>query len=295
MGIREKGIGAVILSAVFFGLMPLLARIVCQNGGNLMSVAFYRFFLALLPLCLYLRAHHISFAISRGRLEKIAKLAVLGYGGTAFLLYMSYRFIPSGMATTIHFGYPVFVLLGSILFLGRRPRPQKLLAVLFCAAGIFLFYNGEVGGDFSGKTLSGFALAFVSSITYAFYILYLEHSGLQELPTLKLIFYMNAISAVILLAGNLATGSLDITMNWKAWAAMLILSLGASFVSVAFFQKGEAIVGAQDAAILSTFEPITSVIVGILLLKEPLNLSIAVGCLLILAAAVMVAKLGGED
>lgn len=287
MGARQKGICAVMVSAVFFGLMAFMARIICKNGGNMMSVAFYRFLFAIPPLFCYLKAKGISFSVSRRRLSQIIKLSLFGYGGTAFLLYMSYNFIPSGMATTVHFGYPVFVLLGSVLFLGQRFCLPKLVAVLFCGMGITLFYNGEAGGD-----PVGLALAFASSVTYAFYILYLERSGLQELPTLKLIFYMNIVSAAVLFLGNMAAGTLTASMNWKAWIVMIILSLGASFISVAFFQRGEAVLGAQDAAILSTFEPITSVVAGILLLDESLNLSVACGCILILAAAVIAAKQG---
>ena len=49
-----------------------------------------------------------------------------------------------------------------------------------------------------------------------------------------------------------------------------------------FFQYGVQYVGAQDAAILSTFEPVTSMIVGILVLHESASLSSMAGCILIL-------------
>lgn len=57
-------------------------------------------------------------------------------------------------------------------------------------------------------------------------------------------------------------------MNVNAWIAAFVLSLGAAFIGVGFFQYGVQYVGAQDAAILSTFEPVTSMIVGILVLHE---------------------------
>lgn len=285
MEVRAKGLCAVIISAVFFGLMPLFAKIICANGGNTFSMAFYRFFIALFPLYFYLRYKKISLSISRKRLWQILRIAGLGYGATALLLYLSYDFIPSGMATTVHFVYPVFVILGSILFLKEKAEPMKLLCVALCMGGVLLFYNGETGGS-----IVGLLLAFGSGLTYGFYIMYLDKSGLQDMPTLKLIFYMNVAASAILLGGNLATGHFTVMMNPKAWIAMIVLSVGASFVGVCLFQKGVSIVGPQNAAILSTFEPITSLVVGVLLFHEAFNLYTALGCLLILISVVIVAK-----
>ena len=53
--------------------------------------------------------------------------------------------MPSGMATVIHFGYPVFVLLGSLIFLRRRVPKLKIVCVGLCMIGIFLSYAGSGG------------------------------------------------------------------------------------------------------------------------------------------------------
>lgn len=287
MGARTKGFCAVIISAVFFGMMPLFAKVICANGGNTISVAFYRFFIAIFPLFAYLKFKKISFSISRRRLWQIVKITVLGYGGTALLLYLSYDFIPSGMATTVHFVYPVFVILGSILFLKEKPEPIKLLCVALCMGGILMFYNGE-----ASASILGLLIAFASGVTYAFYIIYLDKSGLQEIPTLKLIFYMNIVAAVILLIGSVATGKFTVSMNLQAWLVLILLSVGASFIGVCLFQKGVASVGPQNAAILSTFEPITSLIIGILVFHEGFSVQTVIGCVLILTSVVLVAKSG---
>ena len=54
--------------------------------------------------------------ITRTEFAKIALITIFGYGGTAVLLFSSYNFIPSGMSTTIHFMYPVFTILGCMIF-----------------------------------------------------------------------------------------------------------------------------------------------------------------------------------
>ena len=97
-----------------------------------------------------------------------------------------------------------------------------------------------------------------------------------------MIFYMNTIGSVMVFLFGKVTGSFVLHMDGAAWIAAIVLSLGAAFIGVGFFQYGVQYVGAQDAAILSTFEPVTSMIVGILILHESASLSSMIGCILIL-------------
>ena len=210
--------------------------------------------------------------------KKILCVTVFGYGITALLLYSAYNYMPSGMATVIHFGYPVFVLLGSLIFLRRRVPKLKIVCVGLCMIGIFLSYAGS-GGE--AKPM-GFVFALISGMTYAFYILYLEVGGLQDIPAMKMIFYMNIVGSIMVFLIGKVSGSFVLHMNVNAWIAAFVLSLGAAFIGVGFFQYGVQYVGAQDAAILSTFEPVTSMIVGILVLHESASLSSMAGCILIL-------------
>lgn len=283
-----KGFIYLMLSAVFFGTMPLWTKTACAGGTDTGSVLFFRFFLPIVPLFIYLKAKKITMKITTKEGCQIILLAVCGYGITAMLLFLSYNYIPSGMATVIHFCYPVFVLLGSVVFLKKKVSALKAVCVLLCVGGILLSFDGAGGANGA----AGFVLAFLSGITYAFYILYLDSSDLKHMPTLKLIFYMNIVASVLNLVRTSVSGGLDISMTGTAWAAMLILALGTTFIGVAFFQKGTYLVGAQNAAILSTFEPVTSIIVGILVLQEKCTVGSVAGCLLILMSVVIIAVQG---
>ena len=266
MNTRVKGFIYLLLSAVYFGFMPLLVKVICADGSTIVGALFLRFALAIIPLYIYLKVRKVPMELSVEEGKKILCVTVFGYGITALLLYSAYDYMPSGMATVIHFGYPVFVLLGSLIFLRRRVPKLKIVCVGLCMIGIFLSYAGS-GGE--AKPM-GFVFALISGMTYAFYILYLEVGGLQDIPAMKMIFYMNIV------------GSIMVFLIGKAWIAAFVLSLGAAFIGVGFFQYGVQYVGAQDAAILSTFEPVTSMIVGILVLHESASLSSMAGCILIL-------------
>ena len=286
MNTRTKGLLATMISAVFFGLIPLFVKTICAGGGNSVSAAFYRFFLSVPILYIYLKAQGISMRVTRTEFAKIALITIFGYGGTAVLLFSSYNFIPSGMSTTIHFMYPVFTILGCMIFFKEKVRPLKLLCVALCFGGILLFYNGESGGS-----VLGMALSFLSGVTYAFYTIYLEKSGLQKMENLKLIFYMNTVAAAMILVMALLTAQFTLRLTPLAWGTAVFFATATSLIGVLGYQIGVKCIGPQNAAILSTFEPITSVIVGVLVYREAFSARTLLGCLCVLSAVVIVAKM----
>lgn len=286
MNTRTKGLLATMISAVFFGFIPLFVKTICAVGGNSVSAAFYRFFLSVPVLYIYLKAQGISMRITRTEFAKIALITIFGYGGTAVLLFSSYNFIPSGMSTTIHFMYPVFTILGCMIFFKEKVSPLKLLCVALCFGGILLFYNGESGGS-----VLGMALSFLSGVTYAFYTIYLEKSGLQKMENLKLIFYMNTVAAAMILVMALLTAQFTLRLTPLAWGTAVFFATATSLIGVLGYQIGVKCIGPQNAAILSTFEPITSVIVGVLVYREAFSARTLLGCLCVLSAVVIVAKM----
>ena len=286
MNTRTKGLLATMISAVFFGFIPLFVKTICAGGGNSVSAAFYRFFLSVPILYIYLKAQGISMRVTRTEFAKIALITIFGYGGTAVLLFSSYNFIPSGMSTTIHFMYPVFTILGCMIFFKEKVSPLKLLCVALCFGGILLFYNGESGGS-----VLGMALSFLSGVTYAFYTIYLEKSGLQKMENLKLIFYMNTVAAAMILVMALLTAQFTLRLTPLAWGTAVFFASATSLIGVLGYQIGVKCIGPQNAAILSTFEPITSVIVGVLVYREAFSARTLLGCLCVLSAVVIVAKM----
>lgn len=286
MNTRTKGLLATMISAVFFGFIPLFVKTICAGGGNSVSAAFYRFFLSVPILYIYLKAQGISMRVTRTEFAKIALITIFGYGGTAVLLFSSYNFIPSGMSTTIHFMYPVFTILGCMIFFKEKVSPLKLLCVALCFGGILLFYNGESGGS-----VLGMALSFLSGVTYAFYTIYLEKSGLQKMENLKLIFYMNTVAAAMILVMALLTAQFTLRLTPLAWGTAVFFATATSLIGVRGYQIGVKCIGPQNAAILSTFEPITSVIVGVLVYREAFSARTLLGCLCVLSAVVIVAKM----
>lgn len=283
MRTKSKGVLTVIISATIFGITPIMANFVYKNGGNPISLAFYRF-LFILPFLYFVikKDESMDLYVTKEELKSIILVGVLGYGSTGLLLFSSYNYIPSGMATTIHFMYPAFVILGSILFFKGKTNLIKLISVMFSILGVLMFF------DSSGSVkIIGIIFAFASSITFAFYTVYVDKSILRNMNTIKLTFYLCLMACIMTFIFCLITGNVIVKVTPMGWLMSLVLSLSIAY-ALSLFQMGIKIIGSQRAAILSTFEPITSVVLGILLLNESFGLRTILGIIFILISVVLI-------
>lgn len=288
---KHTGFLAVIISGIVFGCMPLLAKIVYQNGGNAINLVFWRFFISILPLYFILKRNkNISLRLTKREIKQVILLGSIGYAGTAVLIFLSYNYITTGMATVLHFVYPILVILACILFYKEKINRAKIISVILCSLGILMLYDGNDSGS-----LLGIILAFLSGVTYAFYVIYIDKSGLKFVNPIKLTFYLSIVGALIMFVFSIATGQFTMDMTPMAWIFTTILSLVISLGAVSLLSVGIKLIGAQSASILSTLEPITSVIIGVLVFGEELGIRGLLACLLIMLSVVVVALFDKEN
>ena len=282
---KYAGYVAVIISGIIFGCMPLFAKIIFNNGGNPINLVFWRFFISIFPLYIIVKRNkNISLEISKMEFRQIVLLGVLGYAGTGVSLFMSYNYISTGMATTLHFVYPIFVILGYSFFYKQRINLPKLISVLLCSIGIFLLYDGS-----ASVSLLGIFLAFLSGITYAFYVLYIDKSGLKTMNPIKLTMYLSCVGAFVMFFFSIATGSFTIHITPTGWVLTAILSIIVALGAVSLLSVGIKLIGPQSASILSTLEPIISVIIGAVVFGETLGIRGIIASGLILLAVTIIA------
>ena len=133
----------------------------------------------------------------------------------------------------------------------------------------------------------GIVMALLSGVTYSAYILLLGKAGLKQLHVLTVTFWLCIFSLLEVSTFSAASGNLALPAVWQGWAALAGLGLTASVAALALFQMGVALCGEVKASLLSTFEPLTGVVIGILVFHESLTIAIAFGVLLILCAAAL--------
>ena len=278
----------VILSAVIFGCMPLGANFLYAQGVTPMSLVFLRNLLSL-PLLALLGSRQGGLRISRDALREVGVAAFFGCWLAPTLLFSSYRYLASGMATVFHFAYPVIVVLGGFL-LHEKVKKSALFCALLCSLGILLLFDPHGTVDPLGVTF-----ALTSGVAYAVYILILGHFRHREVSGFRLSFYMAIVSMICTLILCLATGQLCLPQTPGGWGVAFLFSFAVSVGAVVLFQEGTFLIGAQRAAILSTFEPITSIFFGILFLNETLTPRILLGSAITLLAGVLITVTGRKS
>lgn len=262
---RTKGFLATVVSATFFGFIPLMVKVVCSGGGNTLAAAFYSF-CPVFAGTLYLFK-------SEKNSDEDHENAASGYRpdyrtglrrddlDSVFVLQLHTAWNgdnhPLHLSGLHNFGMRDFPAL--------KNQKMKVLAVALSFGGILFFYNAD-----GSVSLPGMALAFASGMTYAFYTIYLRESSLKDMDSVKLIFCLNTVGAAMMGAVALIAGDFTVGLTPAAWAVAVFLAVSASFIGVLGYQVGVKCIGPQNTAILSTFEPITSVILGILVLSGKL-------------------------
>lgn len=279
-----KGYLFVIISAVIYGCMPLMAKHIYASGANPVTLVFLRNTLALPLLAILAFAEQKTLRISIKNLSKIAYIAFFGCTMTPILLFSSYRFMASGTATIIHFVYPAIVVIFGIVFLKQKVKLLGMISILLCVMGIALFYDPK-----ESISLQGSALALASGVTFAIYITLLSVFRSREISGFLFNFYVALCSSVMTFLICIATNQLALPTTLLGWGLCVLFALSVTGGAVFMFQQGTFVIGGEKAAILSTLEPITSVIIGVLVLNETPTLNTLIGSVLVITASILTA------
>ena len=254
---------ALTTADVLFGLVPILQKLTYPYGGSGPLTVFWSSIFALVPLAIWARIQKVSLLVDRKTLGKLAILAI-GVAGTALFLYSSYSYIPVGMATTLHFVYPALITIGLSLFFHQHFTKRKLLALVLTLCGIVC-----MGSSVQLQTnLFGMVLAVISGFFWAFYIVYMEKSGLSNIPTVILTFYTSLANIPALGLFCALSGSLQVYTRTWAWGVIFLVALLHRIVGFGLFQIGMRKISSFSAGILSTVEPASALLFGILILHE---------------------------
>lgn len=282
--LRIAGMGSAMLSAVIFGANPMIAKAAYMGGSNDIALVFSSTLSALPILTAFMLLFKIPFALSKHQIRHILLTGFLG-GVTTMLLFSAYNFVATGIATTLHFTYPAFVGLGSVILLGRKMNRMKVGALVMSLAGISLAAGSGSMGD-----MRGIVLALASGITYAAYILYLDKSGLKQMNFIKLCLYLSIVKTVIAGVYGLMAGRLTVRLSPYGFWMTILMGILAVILAVILFQIGVCYTGAANAAVYSLLEPVTSLLLGFLFMNEQITMAKGIGCLFILSGIFLTIK-----
>lgn len=280
----KKGYIYTALSAIIFGLMPLLTKIIIARGATSLTIAFFRVFYVTIVLFFVLKIKKIDLYLEKRDLLSAILTSIFGSGLTIIILNESYNHVDTGIATSLHFLYPLFVAVLCCFFYGEKIKKKQILSLSFALVGIICFMSKGNG------SLFGYFLAIASGLTYAFYLVKMDKTGLVKMNALKLSFYLALFTTIEIFTMNLFMQDVEFKMDALSYGLLLVLALSSSFLATVLLQKGVLLLGSTRASFICLLEPVTSMIVGILWLNEALTLNKGLGGLAIIISLIIFLK-----
>lgn len=295
---RNKGTLGVILgllAAVCYGFIPLFTKpLQTTEGGSFAmsssTILFYRFGLSALVVACVMLIRRISFRITFPEFVRLTFLAFLSDGAALFLI-AGYPYMNSGVATTLHFMYPVMTALLMMTFFHERRRISTFLAVGMAVLGVGMLSSSETGSI----ALIGIVLELISALCFAFYLIRVNHSRVSNMNVVKLTFYVMSIGAFIFAAFVFyEQADFDLSRRYtlfptiQGWIYLIGLSFICTVVTNLSLVYATQLIGPTMASVLGALEPVTAILVGACLLGEKITLTILIGIVLILSSVLII-------
>ena len=279
-----KGFAYGAIAAASYGLNPLFALPLYADGMGADSVLFYRYAFGLVMLGVMMVVQRQSFALRRCEVLPLIVMGLL-FSFSSLTLFLSYNYMDAGIASTILFVYPVLVAILMAVFFKEKISPITMISIALAFTGISLLYQGE-----GGQTLSliGVALVFLSSLTYALYIIGVNRSVLKDMPIVKLTFYVLLFGLSVYVVRLKFCTQLDVVSQPILWINPVCLALFPTVISLVTMTKSIHYIGSTPAAILGALEPLTAICCGVLVFGERLTPRIILGIVLILVAVTLI-------
>jgi drug/metabolite transporter (DMT)-like permease len=306
---RLLGIALTVVSACAFGSGALFAKPVYALGVDWLTLLSWRFLIgaALAWVALVLRPEaRRALRVMRRREALVALGLGAWYVINSGTYYASLETVPASLASLLVYTYPAIVAVLA-LRLGRPLEGRRAWGALALALLGVVLAVGGIDPD-AMPPVSGLVLAMASPVIYAVWIILsarlagerTEHAGADgDAGTASMVatpLMMTATAAVLWMAA-LAVGRpvLPGEIPTEAWAGLIGVGLVATFIAIQTFYAGTQRIGAAQASLVSTVEPVWTIVLASLLLGEHLAPIQLVGGALILTGVVIAQTRGRSD
>ena len=273
-----KGYLFAAIAAASYGTNPIFAIPLYHEGISVSSVLFMRYAMAVAimfvftmiksPKSLVIKPKYVGLLAFMGILMVLSSIA----------LFESYKYLSAGIASTLLFFYPVMVAVIMAIFYKERLTKKSWACLITAFLGVVILSKNDDGGFIS---LLGLTLVMLSSLSYAIYLVYINRGPMKKINTSTITFYVILGGFLVMIPYCLLDGGLMLPKTTPAWINAIGLGFFPTVISLIFTSRAIALIGSTETAIFGALEPLTAVILGILILGETLTITPAIGMILI--------------
>ena len=273
-----KGYIFAAIAAASYGTNPIFAIPLYREGISVTSVLFMRYAMAVAimffatmiksPKAFVIKPKYVGLLAFMGILMVLSSIA----------LFESYKYLSAGIASTLLFFYPVMVAIIMAIFYKERLTKKSWACLVTAFLGVVILSKNDDGGFIS---LLGLTLVMLSSLSYAIYLVYINRGPMKKINTSTITFYVILGGFLVMIPYCLLDGGLMLPKTTPAWINAIGLGFFPTVISLIFTSRAIALIGSTETAIFGALEPLTAVILGILILGETLTITPAIGMILI--------------
>jgi drug/metabolite transporter (DMT)-like permease len=275
------GIGLILISATSFGAMGIFAKLAYTSGISTHSLLFFRFFLALIimfPIALWQKRR---FPVGKD-LFILILMGAVGYAGQSFCYFSAITYISPSLVAILLYLYPVIVAVLSVFFLNEKLTINKIIALVLAICGAILVIGFDINGNIKG-ILFGVGAALI----YSVYII-VGARIMKRNDTFVASLVVIGSAALFYFIFNIRSGFF-IPSHLTEWSYIIAIAIICTCVAIYTFFHGMNIIGATNASMLSTFEPVTTMALAFLFLGQQIGWLQVAGTALILSSAILIA------
>lgn len=265
---RRSALVVVIVSAACFGTLAILTEFAYAEGIQPLPLLTWRFALVTALMAAYLAVRQPRALLEGARdWPQYAALSLTGYGAASICFFYALRFTSAPVVAVLLYTYPAMVSVFAALSGAERFTRTRALALVFTFAGCALVVG--LADQSVRVSLPGIALGLGAAAGYSVFNL-LSHSIVGRRGRLVVMTYTFGISALGTAAITLLAGQ---TLSPRGWTPELLALIGAivlvpTFIAVVLYLQGIRSLGAPQAAIVSTTEPLFTIALAALLLPD---------------------------
>jgi len=275
------GILLIALSAASFGTLAIFGRFLYADGMDIFTVLFLRFGLAALLMVTIMIARKEPFPRGKILLQLIG-MGGLGYVGQSFSYLTAIKYASTGLVALLLYLYPIFVFVLSVIVLRERTTWMKVTALTLALLGTGLTV------DPAGGHLPGILLAVCAALIYSVYII-VGTNVMKHVSPVQSSMVIFASAGVVF--GMLAAlNGIHLPASGSGWLGIAGIVLIATVIPVAAFLAGLERIGPTNAAMLSTLEPVVTVLLAAWIFDERLKPIVLLGGGLILVAVILMTR-----
>ncbi len=276
---RLIGVALAVISAACFGTLGILGRFAYQDGMDAYTILFLRFTFAGVIMAAWLRIRREP--LPRGSiLLRLVGMGALGYTLQGLCYMLAVQFASPGLVALLLYLYPVLVAGLSALIFKEQIGRIKLIALGLALAGTALTVNP------GGGLLTGALLAISAAVIYSVYII-VGTGVMREVSAVQssTVIFCSAAASIGLLT---AINGPRLPATHQGWLAVAGIVVFSTIIPVVTFLAALQRIGPTDTSMLSTLEPVVTVLLATLLLREGLTWLSLLGGALILASTLLV-------